>query len=133
MHALPDRPTPVGLVLSAALVFAACSGGPTATATSGASAAPSQEAPASDTPVSAEPAPRGGGPGVGGGELTVPQPGQLDVHPVAAERLESAVDGRKVTLRITWTSGVEPCYVLDTIGPMRSATRRVALRRSRSS
>jgi hypothetical protein len=29
--------------------------------------------------------------------------------------LEAQVDGRSVTIRITWTSGVEPCYVLDTI------------------
>ncbi|HEX5148374.1 MAG TPA: hypothetical protein VFW02_04785, partial [Candidatus Limnocylindrales bacterium] len=70
-----------------------------------------------DTPVGAQPAPSAGGgnPGVGGGELTVPQPGQLDVHPVPAELLESAVDGHNVTIRITWTSGVEPCNVLDTI------------------
>jgi hypothetical protein len=50
-----------------------------------------------------------------GGQIVVPKPGQLDVHPVAAESLGTTVDGRRVVLTITWTSGVEPCYVLDSI------------------
>jgi hypothetical protein len=37
------------------------------------------------------------------------------VRDIPADVLEAAVDGRAVTLRITFTSGVEPCYVLDTI------------------
>jgi hypothetical protein len=70
----------------------------------------------------------GGNPGAGG-ELTAPQPGQLDVHPVPAESLEAAVDGRRVTVRISWTSGVEPCNVLDSIVVDRSgATFAIALR-----
>jgi hypothetical protein len=51
----------------------------------------------------------------GSGELVVPKPGQLDVREIPAELLEAEVDGRSVTLRITFTSGVEPCYVLDSI------------------
>jgi hypothetical protein len=67
--------------------------------------------------VGNEPSVGGGGlPGPGAnGELTVPQPGQLDVHPVTAESLEAAVDGRRVTIKVSWTSGIEPCYVLDSI------------------
>ena len=49
------------------------------------------------------------------GRIVVPQPGQLDVHPVAAESLAATVAGRRVVLTVTWTSGVEPCYVLDSI------------------
>jgi hypothetical protein len=62
----------------------------------------------------------GGGHAGGAGELTVSQPGQLGVHPVNADSLEAAIDGRQVTLRISWTSGIEPCYVLDSIVVERS-------------
>jgi hypothetical protein len=55
-----------------------------------------------------------GGPGAGDG-LVVPKPGQLDVHPIAADSFSAKVDGRHVVLTITYTSGVEPCSVLDTI------------------
>jgi hypothetical protein len=48
-------------------------------------------------------------------ELVVPKPGQLDVREIPADLLEAEVDGRSVTIRITFISGVEPCYVLDTI------------------
>jgi len=92
------------------MLVAACS--------QGAASAPTTTEPIAtnpDTPVGNEPPAGGGGnPGVGG-ELTVPQPGQLDVHAVSADSLEAAVDGRRVTVRIAWTSGVEPCSVLDTI------------------
>jgi hypothetical protein len=49
------------------------------------------------------------------GDLTLPKPGQLDARDIPADRLEADVAGRSVTLRITYTSGVEPCYVLDTV------------------
>jgi hypothetical protein len=45
----------------------------------------------------------------------VPRPGQLDVHEVPAELLEATVDGRRVIVTVTWTTGVEPCSVLDTV------------------
>lgn len=51
----------------------------------------------------------------GSGELVVPKPGQVDVREIPADLLEADVDGRSVTIRITFTSGIEPCYVLDTI------------------
>ena len=54
--------------------------------------------------------------GPGGGEtFVVPKPGQLDVHPIAADSFAAQVDGRHVVLTIAYTSGVEPCSVLDTI------------------
>ena len=45
----------------------------------------------------------------------VPKPGQLDVHPLPAQAFSAAVDGRHVVVTIHFTSGVEPCSVLDTI------------------
>jgi hypothetical protein len=82
-----------------------------------------------DEPSSSEP---GGGtnpgdPGNGGGggggvdpdpgqpQQVVPVPGQLDVHPVPIEELRAQVDGRHAVLNAIWTSGVEPCYVLDSV------------------
>jgi hypothetical protein len=68
-----------------------------------------------ETPIATAMPPIGDPPAVDPGELTVPQPGQLDVREIPADRLDADIDGRAVTLRITFTSGVEPCYVLDTI------------------
>ena len=45
----------------------------------------------------------------------VPRPGQLDVHPVAAETLTATLDGRRLTVTVDWWSGVEPCTILDTV------------------
>jgi hypothetical protein len=96
-----------GLVTLVVLV-AACSG-------SAASASPSSAPPIDpDTPVTNAPGDGGGVPGDGGG-LVVPKPGQLDVHPVRMDLLEAAVDGRHVVVTASWTSGVEPCYTLDSI------------------
>ena len=112
-----------GLTLSVAMLLAACSAGATSSraagtgtpgSTPGATRSPIATGP--DAPIGTELPPGGGGdPGIGGGELTIPQPGQLDVHPIAADSLEAEVNGRAVTVRITFISGVEPCSVLDTI------------------
>ena len=63
--------------------------------------------------------PGGGLPGdpgpIAGGDFVVPKPGQLDVHPIAADSLFAQVDRRHVIVIINYTSGVEPCSVLDTI------------------
>lgn len=56
-----------------------------------------------------------GDPPPAGGELTLPRPGQLDPRDIPAELIEAAVEGRAVMLRVTYTSGVEPCYVLDSV------------------
>jgi hypothetical protein len=51
-----------------------------------------------------------------GANLVVPKPGQLDPNPVSVAGLTVSVDGRHVSVRLTWWSGVEPCYVLDSVG-----------------
>ena len=55
-------------------------------------------------------------PNPGQPQLVIPKPGTLNPHPVAVERLEATVDGRNVTVVATWTSGVEPCNILDSVG-----------------
>ncbi len=116
MTALPTNGRPGLVLLSLALLLAACSSGatPPAAPSAGPSAAPTGGAP-DDTVTS--PPDDGSVPdrGPGGGKLVVPRPGQLDVHPVAADRLAARVDGHTIIVTATWTSGVEPCYVLDTI------------------
>ena len=47
--------------------------------------------------------------------IVVPKPGQLDVRPIPAQTLSAAAAGRHVTLTIDYTSGVEPCNILDSI------------------
>ena len=54
-------------------------------------------------------------PGDDGAAIVVPKPGQLDPRPVSVSSLLVSVDGRHVTARLAWTSGVEPCYVLDSV------------------
>jgi hypothetical protein len=49
------------------------------------------------------------------GRIVVPKPGQLDVRAIPAQTLSAVAAGRRVTLTIDYTSGVEPCYVLDSI------------------
>ena len=102
----------VGL-LSLSLLLAACS----------AAAAPSASAPPADpspeTPVTAPPgdpsSPGPVDPGGGEGKLVVPKPGQLDVHDVPADELSARVDGTTIIVTASWTSGVEPCNVLDEV------------------
>ena len=78
----------------------------------GAATDPAASAPP-DTPVTSPPDVGGGE--VPGDQFVGPKPGQLDVRPIPAEAFEATVDGSTVHLVITWTSGVEPCYVLDSI------------------
>jgi hypothetical protein len=123
---------PVALVAALSLAIAACSsaaapGGaasPQPVQSPSASAAPSEPAGASptnpDTPIGAPSDPAGGG-GIGGGgigggaAIVMPQPGMINPHPVAVEKIETAVDGHHVTAKLTWTSGVKPCNVLDSV------------------
>ena len=85
-------------ILSIAFVVAAC----------GSAAAPVTSPPddGSGTPVD---------PGVAGAKRVVPKPGQLDVRAVPADTLTATADGSTITVTATWTSGVEPCNVLDTV------------------
>jgi hypothetical protein len=80
-------------------------------------ASPSVSAPP-DAPVTAPPSDPAG---LGGDKLVVAKPGQLDVHDVRADSFEARVDGSTIVLTITWTSGVEPCNVLDQVAVTKGA------------
>jgi hypothetical protein len=99
-----------------AVGMAACSSAGTAATHEATASPPAATAPGapsgSDEPISSPPDAVVPG---GGDALVVPKPGQLDVHPIAADSFAAQVDGRHVILTITYTSGVEPCSVLDTI------------------
>jgi hypothetical protein len=84
-----------------------------------------------------EPGNPGGGDGTvtsppnagGGGDPTNPQPtmvvpgtGLTGIHQVGATKLEAAVNGRGVAVRIAWWSGVAPCSVLAGVGVVRDGT-----------
>ena len=104
-----SKPRRLGIViLSLAFGLAACG---TAAAPSGATTLPP------DVTVTSPPS---GDPGVGpidggGGKLVVPKPGQLGVRAIPAEELTATVEGSTIVVTATWTSGVEPCSVLDSI------------------
>jgi hypothetical protein len=96
----------IGAALTLVVLLAACSSGGAATS------APSQ--PSADTPVSAPPSEEPSvDPGVVGAKPVVPKPGQRDVHLVPIDSLTARVDGTTVIVAPVWTSGVEPCTVLD--------------------
>jgi hypothetical protein len=114
------------LLPMAALLFSACAGAvpaspsrspaaslpPSAAATTDPNASNGTEAPPSDPGIG------NGDPGLidpAGRRLVVPKPGQLDIHPISAEALTAVLDGRRVVVTIAYTSGVEPCSVLDSI------------------
>ena len=113
MNASPSpRRLGAGIVL-VTMLLAACS----AAAAPSASGPPVDTSP--DTPVSAPPSDGSGGGvdpgGIGGGDLVVPKPGQLDVHDVSIDELQARVQGNSIFVTASWTSGVEPCNVLDQI------------------
>ncbi len=47
--------------------------------------------------------------------IVVPKRGQLDIRPIPAQTLTAVAAGPHVTLTIDYTSGVEPCNILDSI------------------
>lgn len=107
-------------VVALTVIIAACSSGGTGGATEPPASPPAASPPAATVAPSAGPSDSSGGapgnPGpVGGDEFVVPKPGQLDVRPIAADSFAARVDGRRVFLTISYTSGVEPCSILDTI------------------
>lgn len=126
-----NRPTPavrpLHLLLGVALaaVLTACSGAaasPSPSPTPPPSAAPSAS-PSDGLGSGTDP---GGGivdPGAGnggnGGDIVVPVPGQQNVRAIPAESFEVDIDGRRVLVKVTWTSGVAPCYVLDSVDVQR--------------
>jgi hypothetical protein len=51
-----------------------------------------------------------------GAKPVVPKPGQaIDIHPVPADDLKARVDGNRIIVTVVWTTGVEPCTILDSI------------------
>jgi hypothetical protein len=94
------------MFIAIALLISACASAGSSPATS--DEAPPSEAPASEPPGLVEPEP-------GGVELVEPQPGQQNVHPVTLERMDATASGTVVSVDAYWTSGVDPCYVLDRV------------------
>lgn len=127
-----NRPTPavrpIQLLLGVALaaVLTACSGAAASPSPSSSPSAPPSTAPsASPSDGLGSGTDPGGGivdPGAGngdGGELVIPAPGQQNVRPIPAEAFSVDIDGRRVLVKVTWTSGVAPCYVLDSVDVQR--------------
>jgi hypothetical protein len=113
-HHRPGRPATT--LAAIALVLAGCTAaGAPPSATPPPSSVPG--APSADAPGSAAPPSDGTGSGAivgpGAPRLVVPKPGQLEPRPIGAESLTARVDGRRVLVTVTWTSGIEPCNVLD--------------------
>jgi len=89
------------LVLALAAMVLACGGGSSAGAPSG---------PASPVAVPSFPAFPDGQPA-----NVTPTPGTLNPRDVGASRIDAALDGRRLFVRLIWWSGVEPCNVLDSV------------------
>jgi ABC-type transport system substrate-binding protein len=116
MDALPRTARIGAVLLTLAILVAACAAG------SGAPpAAPSAAPP--DTPVTAPPSgptdPSVADPSIAppiGAKPILPKPGQaINIHPVPVESLMARVDGSTIHVTAVWTSGVEPCTILDSI------------------
>jgi hypothetical protein len=117
------------IVLIAIFVVAACTSGAAGSPASSAPVAPSASTPGVGTvsTAPASPVPSAldlggtpgvltpGSPGTGSPRVVTPKPGQLGVHPIAAERLAATVQDGRVVVEVTYATGVEPCYVLDSI------------------
>ena len=117
--------------LFVALALAGCASAAAPSAVPTASAPPAAASPSAGGTTPAEPAPSadpnapvapdapidsGDGPILQpGGRIVVPKPGQLDVRPIAAQTLSAKVDGKRVIVSVAYTSGVEPCNVLNSI------------------
>lgn len=96
---------------AAAILAAACAAASPPASAPPASPAPSVE-PSGEPPVDLPTT----DPNTGfSGKDVVPKPGQIDVHPVPADSLTATVDGSTIVVSAIWTSGVEPCHVLDSI------------------
>ena len=126
----------LALVAVAVLVAGCAANAPAATRqpTPSASAAPAEPAPTpvpgstdggtgSDDPVSGGGSDPNTGTGTGGdpgivdpGEpeptIVTPAAGLAGVHPVGAAKLDTAINGRDLAVRVSWWSGVAPCNVL---------------------
>lgn len=103
----------LALIPALVLVAAACGAGSPPTPTAPGGSPPPTVAP--DQPVGGPPAVDFPLPGDGGPTNVVAKPGQRDVRAVSVERIEARLNDDRIAVRLTWTSGVEPCYVLDSV------------------
>ena len=119
--------------LACLLSLAACANGAAPSSPSGPSASPAPAASSDDPNAgggSSDPGAGVGGPvepvpanpTPGQPALVIPRPGRLNPRPIPAANLEATVDGRRVLVKATWWSGVEPCNVLDSVKVERSGT-----------
>jgi hypothetical protein len=69
-----------------------------------------------------DPAPGGGDPNGQRPSIEDPVPGQLNPVPVGVWTIEPSVDGRHVTVLLSWWSGPAPCSVLDSVEVVREGT-----------
>lgn len=54
-------------------------------------------------------------PWLGDANTVVPVAGRVDPHPINVQHIRAAVDDAGVRVELRWYSGVEPCYVLDSV------------------
>jgi hypothetical protein len=128
----PNRPFLLaGLVVI--LTLGACTGAAAPASSSTPSPSPSPSVPASPSGGGGSAGDPGTGiggpvdpgpvdPGVGQPTLVIARPGQLNPRPLPAATLDATVDGRRVLVKATWWSGVEPCNVLDSVKVERSGS-----------
>ena len=117
----------LALALAAGLTVGACS---SAGAPPASDPPPSNQPPATNEPGGGTGNGTGGDPGSGIGidlpirqpPLVVPRPGRRDLRAVSPMTLQASVDGRRVLVKVTWYSGVEPCNVLDSVKVEQSGT-----------
>ncbi len=115
---MPTRAQRAALV-AATILLAGCSslGFPDSGANSGSGQGGNGVAPAPGGPGIIAP---GGGGGVDPGQGAAPSPetpspGQVNPRPVSVWKAEPTIDGRHVTVLITWWGGVPPCSVFDSV------------------
>jgi ABC-type transport system substrate-binding protein len=115
MNALPPTGRIAAGLLTVALLLGACSSAAAPSTQPSTPPSANSTEPSPDSPVTAPPSDGVGQVPAPGGKFVVPKPGQLDIHPVPADSLAARVDGSTIIVTATWTSGVEPCNVLDSI------------------
>ncbi|HEY7701121.1 MAG TPA: hypothetical protein VIB02_02330 [Candidatus Limnocylindrales bacterium] len=112
MDALPRTARLGAGLLTLTIALAACTAG--GSAPSAAPSTPPSAAP-SDAPVSAPPSDPSIAPPVGAKPI-VPKPGTaINLRAMPAESLAARVEGSTIIVQAVWTSGVEPCTILDSI------------------
>lgn len=111
MTTINPRSFLAGALLALALVTAACGAStPTVSPDPGGGGVAPGNPGGGAVPV--DPGPGGADPGNPEPTIVVPVPGVTGIHDATVARLDAAVNGRSVAVRVSWWSGVEPCYAL---------------------